>query len=76
MSARSSSPGQRRATILDVAAAAGVSRQTVTRAMNGMPGISQATRERVQRLAAELGYTPARIEQMLTSGATFEHKPS
>ncbi|MEV7638283.1 LacI family DNA-binding transcriptional regulator [Pseudarthrobacter enclensis] len=69
MSARSSSPGQRRATILDVAAAAGVSRQTVTRAMNGMPGISQATRERVQGLAAELGYTPSRFARGLVQGA-------
>jgi hypothetical protein len=33
------------------------SRETVTRAMNDMPGISPATRERVQQLAAELGYT-------------------
>ena len=59
----------RRATILDVAAAAGVSRQTVTRAMNDMPGISPATRERVQQLAAELGYTPSRFAKGLVQGA-------
>jgi DNA-binding LacI/PurR family transcriptional regulator len=59
----------KRATILDVAAAAGVSRQTVTRAMNDMPGIRHATRERVQELARELGYTPSRFAKGLVQGA-------
>ena len=62
-------PLGRRATILDVAAAAGVSRQTVTRAMNDMAGISQATRERVQKLASELGYSPSRFAKGLVQGA-------
>lgn len=62
-------PKGKRATILDVAAAAGVSRQTVTRAMNDMAGISPETRERVQRLAAELGYTPSRFAKGLVQGA-------
>lgn len=52
---------QRPATIHDVAAAAGVSRQTVTRAMNAMPGISAATRERVLAAARELSYRPSRF---------------
>ncbi|PZP16561.1 MAG: LacI family transcriptional regulator [Brachybacterium faecium] len=51
----------RRATIIDVAARAGVSRQTVTRAVNDMPGISAATRERVLRAAQELHYRPSRF---------------
>ncbi|MDV8150145.1 LacI family DNA-binding transcriptional regulator [Arthrobacter sp. B10-11] len=59
----------KRATILDVAAAAGVSRQTVTRAMNGMPGIKESTRQRVQQLAQELGYTPSRFAKGLVQGA-------
>ncbi|KQR67791.1 LacI family transcriptional regulator [Arthrobacter sp. Leaf337] len=59
----------KRATILDVAAAAGVSRQTVTRAMNGMPGIKESTRQRVQELAQELGYTPSRFAKGLVQGA-------
>ncbi|MFJ5700603.1 LacI family DNA-binding transcriptional regulator [Arthrobacter sp. NPDC093139] len=58
----------RRATILDVAAAAGVSRQTVTRAMNAMPGIRPETRQRVQELARELGYTPSRFAKGLVQG--------
>ncbi|MBD1540620.1 LacI family transcriptional regulator [Arthrobacter sp. S1_S22] len=69
MTSSSSVPQVRRATILDVAAAAGVSRQTVTRAMNDMPGISASTRERVQQLAAELGYSPSRFAKGLVQGA-------
>jgi DNA-binding LacI/PurR family transcriptional regulator len=69
MTPSSREPRIRRATILDVAAAAGVSRQTVTRAMNDMSGISQATRERVQQLAWELGYTPSRFAKGLVQGA-------
>lgn len=67
----STSPGRpaKPATILDVAAAAGVSRQTVTRAMNDMPGIKQETRERVRELALELGYTPSRYAKGLVQGA-------
>ncbi|MFD0758446.1 LacI family DNA-binding transcriptional regulator [Arthrobacter ulcerisalmonis] len=62
-------PNQR-ATIMDVAAAAGVSRQTVTRAMNDMTGISAVTRERVQSVAIKLGYTPSRFAKGLVQGAS------
>lgn len=51
----------RRATIIDVAARAGVSRQTVSRAMNDLPGISADTRERVLAAAKELNYRPSRF---------------
>lgn len=47
-----------RATIMDVARLAGVSRQTVTRAMNGMGEISTDTRARVLAAARELDYRP------------------
>lgn len=50
-----------RATINDVASAAGVSRQTVTRAMNEMPGINPATKERVLAAAKRLRYRPSRF---------------
>jgi len=52
-------------TINDVAAAAGVSRQTVTRAMNGMTEITASTRERVLRASEELGYRPSRFASNL-----------
>jgi DNA-binding LacI/PurR family transcriptional regulator len=57
-----------RATILDVAAAAGVSRQTVTRAMNGMDGISGATKQRVLAAAEALSYRPSRFGRGLVLG--------
>lgn len=53
-------PPRRPATIVDVAEAAGVSRQTVTRAMNDMPGISASTKERVLAAAQALAYRPSR----------------
>ncbi|MCU1518215.1 MAG: LacI family transcriptional regulator [Pseudarthrobacter sp.] len=37
--------------------------------MNDMPGIKQETRERVQELARELGYTPSRYAKGLVQGA-------
>lgn len=51
----------RRATIRDVAREAGVSRQTVTRAMNGMTEISAATRDHVLAVSEALGYVPSRF---------------
>lgn len=55
----------RRVTINDVAAAALVSRQTVTRAMNDMSGISEQTKGRVLAAARELGYHPSRFARGL-----------
>ncbi len=44
------------ATIDEVAARAGVSVATVSRALRGLPNVAPATRDRVQRVAAELHY--------------------
>ncbi|MDA1360944.1 LacI family DNA-binding transcriptional regulator [Glycomyces luteolus] len=57
----------KRVTILDVAAAAGVSRQTVTRAMNDMGDISEATRLKVLEAAGRLGYRPSRFARNLVN---------
>ena len=43
-------------TLRDVCAAAGVSTYTGSRALNGHPGVAEETRQRVLRVAAELGY--------------------
>ncbi|WP_083513468.1 LacI family DNA-binding transcriptional regulator [Curtobacterium luteum] len=66
------SPAGPRATIIDVAAAAGVSRQTVTRAMNGMSGISAATKERVLAVAEQLAYRPSRFGRGLVTGGDHQ----
>jgi DNA-binding LacI/PurR family transcriptional regulator len=48
----------RRVTLADVAAAAGVSVALVSIVMRDAPGAGAATRERVRRVAEELGYRP------------------
>ena len=45
-------------TVTDVAAAAGVSRQTVSNVLNAPEIVRPETRERVQRVIARLGYRP------------------
>ncbi|MBE1876709.1 LacI family DNA-binding transcriptional regulator [Myceligenerans pegani] len=60
-------PVGKRVTILDVAEEAGVSRQTVTRAMNDMSEISAATRRRVLEAADRLGYRPSRYARNLVT---------
>lgn len=48
---------QRRPTSFDIAALAGVSQPTVSRALSGSPSVSEATRARVFAAAEELHYT-------------------
>lgn len=55
-------------TLAEVAAAAGVSTMTVSRALNGQPGVSQKTRDAIVRLASEMGYETNRVAQKLSSG--------
>lgn len=50
---------RRAPTIADVARLAGVSTGAVSYAMNGRPGVSDRTRERIRRAAAELGWEPS-----------------
>lgn len=57
----------KRVTILDVAALAGVSRQTVTRALNDMDGINDETKRRVLEASARLGYRPSRFARSLVA---------
>ena len=52
------SRGQRRRTLQDVAEAVGLSANTVSRALNDMPGVSAATRARIKAEAERIGYVP------------------
>lgn len=47
-----------RPTIYDIAAAAGVSKGTVSRVLNGHPTVAAGTRERVQAVVQRMGYAP------------------
>lgn len=53
--------------IRDVAARAGVSRQTVSRVLNGLPGMTEETAARVRRVMEEVGYRPNRAARILAS---------
>lgn len=55
-------------TLKDVAAAAGVSAMTASKAVRNAPGISDATRDRIQAIAREMGYTANASASMLKSG--------
>ncbi|MTK02003.1 LacI family DNA-binding transcriptional regulator [Micromonospora sp. CP22] len=59
----------KRPTIADVARRAGVSKGAVSYALNGQPGVSEATRQRIIAIAAEIGFSPSSAARAL-SGAT------
>src|ERR1041384_320129 len=54
-------------TIQQIAAKSGVSIATVSRALNGSPEVSEATRERILELARELDYTPSAAARTLVT---------
>ena len=57
-----------RITLADVAKACGVSAYTVSRAMNDKPDISLKTRERILKVADEMGYTVNGSARFLRTG--------
>ncbi len=59
---------QRRVSMADVAAAAGVSGQTVSRVVNGSPRVDPETRARIEAAMADLGYRPHRAARALRTG--------
>ncbi|MCS6845984.1 MAG: LacI family transcriptional regulator [Caldilineales bacterium] len=56
--------------IQDIAKVAGVSHSTVSRALRDSPLISLEVRQRIQRLAQEMGYTPNQVAQSLKERRT------
>jgi LacI family transcriptional regulator len=61
----------RRATIRDVAAKAGVSIGTASKALNGQGKLRPETRERVAAAARELGFAPNVLARGLLAGRTY-----
>jgi LacI family transcriptional regulator len=57
-----------RVTISDVAAALGLTKSTVSRALNGYPDIAEATQLRVQRMAKQMNYHPLSHAQAIKTG--------
>ncbi len=57
-----------RLTIREVAEAAGVSTQTVSRVLNNRPDVAPDTYDRIQRIIAETGYSPNMLARGLTQG--------
>jgi len=55
-------------TLAQVAAAAGVSAMTASRALNDQRGVSRQTRDAIVKLASEMGYVGNRVAQKLSSG--------
>ncbi|MDQ7246344.1 LacI family DNA-binding transcriptional regulator [Dongia sedimenti] len=60
-----------RVTIYDVAAAAGVSTATASKALNDTGRMSSETRDRIRRIARELGFRPNSLARSLTSKRSF-----
>jgi len=58
----------KRPTISDIAQRAGVTKAAVSFALNGQPGVSAATRERILAIAEEIGFQPSSAARALTAG--------
>lgn len=62
--------GRQKVTITDVSRELGLSKGTVSRALNGYPDIAEATRARVLRTAERMGYAPLSHAQAIKTGRT------
>jgi len=66
-----SSERRKRVTIKDVAQAAGVSTQTVSRVMNKFSYVSDETRQRVEEIVEQLGYRPSTLARSLIQQRSY-----
>ena len=62
---------RKRVTIKDVAQAAGVSTQTVSRVMNKFSYVSEETRQRVEAVVDQLGYHPSTLARSLSQQRSY-----
>jgi DNA-binding LacI/PurR family transcriptional regulator len=62
---------RKRVTIKDVAQAAGVSTQTVSRVMNKFSYVSGETRQRVETVVEQLGYRPSTLARSLSQQRSY-----
>ena len=58
----------KRPTIADIARRAGVTKAAVSFALNGQPGVSAVTRERILAIAQEIGFQPNSAARALSDG--------
>src|SRR6185437_10975397 len=58
----------KRPTIADIASRAGVTKAAVSFALNGQPGVSEATRQRILAIASELGFQRNSAARALSDG--------
>jgi LacI family transcriptional regulator len=68
---REDTPRAAKPTINDVARLAGVSKKTVSRVINRSPLLNGETRDRVEKVIRELGYTPNPQARALALGRNF-----
>ncbi|HBR01424.1 MAG TPA: LacI family transcriptional regulator [Ruminiclostridium sp.] len=57
-------------TIKDIAKIANVSYATVSRALSGVPGVSDETRSRILKICEEIGYTPDYMARSMVTKST------
>lgn len=65
------SPARRRATLSEVSTRAGISKATASKVLNGRPGVSEETRQRVRQVIQELGYAPTTGPRETTEHGTI-----
>lgn len=66
-----SASSRKRTTIVDVARVAGVAISSASAALNGRPGVSEATRKRILEVADDLGYVPSLRGRSLSTNRAF-----
>jgi len=64
-------PARRSVTIGDVARQAGVTKTTVSRALNDRPDVHPNTRARISEIAERLGYVPSATARVLRTGRSY-----